>query len=201
MINDLPKKIIKRVGLLGKFFRKNKPKKSKYLPEKKEPVDISFVKKFTSNGGKFLFCENEEELKTNFQNILIENQISTSEVFSCEDSLVDYFQINNEIINPKAFLINCDFLISDQGSVMVSNRQILDKKLDELPKILIIIANTSDIKNDASDAMSAIKNKYGKTIPLNITNIHPTDTKKNSNFISYKRTSKELYLLLRDVNK
>ena len=163
------------MGLLGKFFRKNKPKKSKYLPEKKEPVDISFVKKFTSNGGKFLFCENEEELKTNFQNILIENQISTSEVFSCEDSLVDYFQINNEIINPK--------------------------KLDELPKILIIIANTSDIKNDVSDAMSAIKNKYGKSIPLNITNIHPTDTKKNSNFISYKRTSKELYLLLRDVNK
>ena len=189
------------MGLLGKFFRKNKPKKSKYLPEKKEPVDISFVKKFTSNGGKFLYCENEEELKTNFQNILIENQISTSEVFSCEDSLVNYFQINNEIINPKAFLINCDFLISDQGSVMVSNRQILDKKLDELPKILIIIGNTSDIKNDVSDAMSAIKNKYGKSIPLNITNIHPTDTKKNSNFISYKRTSKELYLLLRDVNK
>ena len=84
---------------------------------------------------------------------------------------------------------------------MVSNRQILDKKLDELQKILIIIANTSDIKNDVSDAMSAIKNKYGKSIPLNITNIHPTDTKKNSNFISYKRTSKELYLLLRDVNK
>ena len=65
----------------------------------------------------------------------------------------------------------------------------------------IIIAKTSDFKIDVSDAMSAIKNKYGKSIPLNITNIHPTNTEKNSNFISYKRTSKELYLLLRDVNK
>ena len=84
---------------------------------------------------------------------------------------------------------------------MVSNHHILDKRLNQLPKILIIIAKTSDFKIDVSDAMSAIKNKYGKSIPLNITNIHPTNTEKNSNFISYKRTSKELYLLLRDVNK
>ena len=189
------------MSLLGKFFRKNKPKKSKYLPEKKEPIDILFVKKFTSNGGKFLYCDNEEELRSNFEKILIENQISSSEVFSCENSLVDYFRINNENIRPKGLLINCEFLISDQGSIMVSNHQILDKKLDELPKILIIIGNTSDFKNDVSEAMSAIKNKYGKSIPLNITNIHPTNSKKTPNFVSYKRTSKELYLLLRDINK
>ena len=97
--------------------------------------------------------------------------------------------------------MNCEFLISDQGSIMVSNHQILDKKINQLPEILIIIAKTSDFKNDVSEAMSAIKNKYGKSIPSNITNIHATNPEKNSNFISYKRTSKELYLLLRDVNK
>ena len=189
------------MSFLGKFFWKKKPKKSKYLPEKREPVEISFVKKFTVNGGKFLYYENEEELKLNFQNILIENKISSSDLFSNENSIVDYFQINKENLNPKGLVINCEFLISDQGSIMVSNNQILDKKLNQLPEILIIMAKTSDFKNDVSDAMSAIKNKYGKSIPSNITNIHPTNPEKNTNFISYKRTSKELYLLLRDVNK
>ena len=189
------------MNFLGNFFWKKKSKKSVYLPEQRETIELSFVKKFTSNGGKFLYCENEEELKMNFHNILIENKISISEVFSNENSIGDYFQLSNEIFDPKALVINCEFLISDQGSVMVSNHQILNKKLDQLPEILIIIAKTSDFKIDVSDAMSAIKNKYVKSIPSNITNIHPTNAKINSNFISYKRTSKELYLLLRDVNK
>ena len=189
------------MSFLGNFFWKKKPKKSKYLSDKRESVEISFVKKFTLNGGKFLYCENEEELKMNFQNILIENKISNSELFSNEKSLTDYFKISNKVKYSKALVLNCEFLISDQGCIMVSNNQILNKKLHELPEILIIMAKTSDFKDDVSDAMSAIKNKYIKSIPSNITNIHPTNHNKNSNFISYKRTSKELYLLLRDVNK
>lgn len=189
------------MSFLGNFFWKKEPKKSKYLPEKKEPIEISFVKKFTVNGGKFLYCENEEELKMNFQNILIENKISSTELFSNENSLTNYFKITKEVLDPRALVTNCEFLISDQGSIMVSSNQILNKKLNQLPEILIIMAKTSDFKDDVSDAMSAIKNKYNKSIPSNITNIHPTNPKKKSNFISYKRTSKELYLLLRDVNK
>ena len=189
------------MSFLGKLFWKKKSKKSKYLPEKREPIEISFVKRFTLNGGKFLYCENEDELRVNFQNILIENKISTSELLTNENSVIDYFQIDNNILNPKALVINCEFLISNRGSIMVSNHQILDKKLNQLPEILIIMAKTSDFKDDVSEAMTAIKNKYGEHIPSNITNIHPTNPEKNSNFMSYKRASKELYLLLRDVNK
>ena len=43
---------------------------------------------------------------------------------------------------------------------MVSNHQILDKKLNNLPEILIIKAKTSDFKYDVSEAMSGIKSKY-----------------------------------------
>ena len=189
------------MNFLVNFFWKKKPEKSKYLPEKREPIEISFVRQFTYGGGKFLYCENEQELKINFQNILNENEISTSDIFSYEKSILDNFKISSEVLNPKGFVTNCESLISDQGSIMVSNRQILDKNLDQLPKILIIMAKTSDFKKDVSEAMSAIKNKYGKSIPLNITNIHPTNPDKNSDFISYKRTSKELYLLLCDDNK
>ena len=188
------------MSFLGKLFWNKNPKKSKYLQEKKESIEISFAKKFTSNGGKFLYCENEEDLKSNFQNILIENKISNSEIFSFEKSFSDYICYNDKFTSPRALLVNCEFLISDQGSIMVSNHQILEKKLDQLPEILIIMAENTNFKNDVSEAMSAIKNKYGKSIPTNITNIYPKNPKK-SNFISYRRTSKELYLLLRDFNK
>jgi len=189
------------VNFLDKFFWKKNPKKSKYLPEKRESLEISFVKKFTLNGGKFLYCENEDELRVNFKNILIENEISVSELLSNEKSIIEYFNIDNNSINPKALVMNCEFLISNQGSIMVSNHQILDKKLNQLPDILIIRAETSDFKYDVSEAMSGIKNKYGESIPSNITNIHPTNRQTKSNFMSYKRTSKDLYLLLMDVIK
>ena len=185
----------------GNFFWKNKPKKSKYLPKKKETLELSFVKKFTSNGGKFLYCENEEEFNLGFQNILFENQITSSDLFSNEKSISEHFEIKNENFNSIGIVMNCEFLIADQGCIMVSNRQILNKKLNQLPEILIVIAKTSDFRNDVSEAMSSIRNKYGKSIPLNITNIYPTSSEKKLNFVSYKRISKELYLLLRDFNK
>ena len=166
------------MNFLGNFFRKNKPKKSKYLPKKKEALEISFVKKFTSNGGKFL-CEKEEELNLSFQNILFENQITSSDLFSHETSISEYFQINNENFNSIGLVMSCECLIADQGCIMVSDRQILNKKLNQLPKILIVVAKTSDFMNDVSEAMSSIRNKYGKPIPLNITNIHPTSSERN----------------------
>ena len=81
------------MNFLDILFWKKNPKKSKYLTEKREPLEISFVKKFTLNGGKFLYCENEDELRVNFQNILIENEISFSELLSYENSIIEYFNI------------------------------------------------------------------------------------------------------------
>ena len=46
------------MGLWDFFFGKKhsvKPKKSPYLPETEDPLDIRFVKNFTSNGGYFLY--------------------------------------------------------------------------------------------------------------------------------------------------
>jgi len=41
------------MGIWKKIFGK-KPDKSPYLPIPEEPLDISFAKNFTSNGGLFL---------------------------------------------------------------------------------------------------------------------------------------------------
>ena len=51
------------MGLWDFFFGKKhsvKPKKSPYLPEIEDPLDIRFVKNFTSNGGYFLYNDSKE---------------------------------------------------------------------------------------------------------------------------------------------
>ena len=45
----------------------------KYYPEAKAPIDEKFTYYFNKNGGKFLYCENMEEVLEAFDNILLEN--------------------------------------------------------------------------------------------------------------------------------
>ena len=56
--------------------------------------------------------------------------------------------------------MNCEFLIRPR--LLWFSSQILNKKLNQLPEILIVSCKTSDFRNDVSEAMSSIRNKYGK---------------------------------------
>ena len=72
----------------AKFFGKKKKKeKSKYLPENEIPNDLSFVKKFTIKGGRFLFCENNNETSFNFNEILVENNWNLNDVFCFDNDI------------------------------------------------------------------------------------------------------------------
>jgi len=76
------------VNFWAKLFGKKKDKeKSKYLPENEIPNDLSFVKKFTIKGGRFLFCENQDETTSNFNEILLENNWNLNDVFCLNKDL------------------------------------------------------------------------------------------------------------------
>ena len=46
--------------------------RSKYMPDVKSPTDERFMLNFKNNGGKFLYCETNEEVMEVFDNILLE---------------------------------------------------------------------------------------------------------------------------------
>jgi hypothetical protein len=47
---------------------------SSFLPDATNmSIDEQFIYNFKKNGGKFLYCENLEEIKEQFENILQEN--------------------------------------------------------------------------------------------------------------------------------
>ncbi len=164
------------------------------------PVDDLFTFNFKKNGGKFIYCENLNEVKEQFENILEENDWFESEVLCYEPKLFNLLDENKLIYNhpstPKFFFASCENLIADEGSVLFSSNQIKHKKPNELPDNIVILATTSQILESKSDGLRTIKKKYDKDYPTNITTIKYFEKVQEEDFLTYGSCAKNLYLLL-----
>ena len=164
------------------------------------PVDEQFIFNFKRNGGKFLYCDSLNEVKEQFENILEENDWFESEALCFESTLFPMLKENNIFFdkpqNPKFLLATCENLVSDEGSISFSSNQIKQKKPNELPVNMVIIAHTSQIISGKSEILSAIKNKYKKEYPSNITTIKYFEKAQEEDFTQYGSAAKNLYLIL-----
>ncbi|MEO7976490.1 lactate utilization protein B/C [Flavobacterium sp.] len=163
-------------------------------------IDEKFIFNFKKNGGKFLYCENKQEVADQFENILEENDWFESEVLCFEPGLFSLLDENKLIYkaapNPKFLLAGCENLIGEEGSILFSSKQIKQTKPNELPVNIVIIATTSQIVSIKSDGLSAIKRKYERDYPTNITTIKYFEKAKEEDFTQYGSVAKNLYLLL-----
>jgi len=173
---------------------------SKYYPEEKLPIDEKFTYNFNKNGGKFLYCENWEEISETFDNILIENDWYEKEVFCINDQLSSKFDGYNlnftKNTQASFFLSTCESLVANNGSILLSSNQIREKKLHELPPNFVIFGTTSQLVDSISEGLRIIKNKSRQHIPTNITTIQDFENNKEKDFMSYGSSTKNLYLLL-----
>lgn len=164
------------------------------------PVDEKFTYNFKKNGGKFLYCENLNEVKDQFLNILEENDWFECEALCYEPKLFSMLDENklsyDKPTEPKFLFATCENLIADEGSVLFSSNQIKQNKPNDLPNNIIILATTSQILEAKSDGLRVIKKKYDKDYPTNITTIKYFEKAKDEDFLQYGSTAKNLYLLL-----
>ena len=175
--------------------------RSKYMPEIKLPIDERFTINFKANGGKFLYCEDTDEINENLKLIISENNWEDDNVMIFDDRLAEKFKSHNLKINNKSndcsyFLSTCEYLISNDGSLLISSHQIAEKKLKELPPNFVIFATTSQFVETISEGLRGIKNKNREKIPSNITTIKHFKACDDKDFLSYGSSSKNLYLLL-----
>ncbi len=196
------------MSLFRKFFGSNSPSSeeekdkedTKFSLENDAPLEEQFIYNFKRNGGKFLYCENEAEIKDQFENILEENDWFEGEALCYEPALFDILEENKiahiKPTNPSFLLANCENLIADEGSILFSSKQIKQHKPNELPTNIIIMATTSQIIESKSDGLSVIKKKYVKDYPTNITTIKYFKKVVDEDFTHYGSIAKNLYLLL-----
>lgn len=175
--------------------------RSKYMPDVKLPADERFTINFNANGGKFLYCENMQEVYTSFQNILDENKWVDKTALILDERLEQKFtdfKLNSSKSASAStyFFSTCEYLISDDGSLLISSNQIAEKKLKELPANFVIYATTSQFVETIGEGLKGIKEKNKSRIPTNITTIKHFKTADDKDFMSYGSSSKNLYLLL-----
>ena len=132
--------------------------RGKYMPEIKLPVDERFTINFKANGGKFLYCENMDEVFQSLNNILQENDWNDRDALVLDDRLEEMFssaklKTTKSIPKGTFFLSTCEYLISDDGSLLICSNQIAEKKLKELPVNFIIYATTSQFVENIGEGL------------------------------------------------
>lgn len=175
--------------------------RGKYMPEIKLPIDERFTINFKANGGKFLYCENLNEIFENLDRIIEENEWQENKVLLLDKNLEDKFKNTrlkktSKISDSSFFLTTCENLIANDGSLLISSKQIYEKKLPELPVNFIVFATTSQIVENIGEGLRGIKSKNREKIPTNITTIKHFKSGDDNDFLSYGSSTKDLYLLL-----
>lgn len=184
----------------------NSPKdeRGKHMPKVEIPVDEKFMIEFKENGGKFLYCSEKEEVLTNFNAIISENNWSKTTACIFNKELIKLFKKQNitlsQAIQGSEFLITgVEALVAEVGALLISSNQIAETNINEYPRNIIVFAKTSQIVKNIGEGLTDIKNKNKPKIPSNITtikNFRANEDTDNKDFLTYGSNAKNVYLLL-----
>jgi L-lactate dehydrogenase complex protein LldG len=174
----------------------------------RESVDVTFAQEFTKVSGKFIYCEDEEDmaekLKYVIQNNKLENVVCFEEALKplLEEHEIPFSYQSGEITKARAGITFCEFLIARFGSIMISSRQLSGRRLNIYPETHIVIAKTSQLVPEIKDALIRIKKKYNGSMPSVVSLItgpsRTADIEKT--LVMGAHGPKELFLLLVEEN-
>ena len=172
-----------------------------------EPLEIIFAQQLTKLNGKFIYCENENELCNNLSDLISEN--NWEKVFSFEKKAKDilkkakinFSENEKDISQINVGISFCESLSARTGSVLVSSRQTAGRRLPAFANYHIVIAYTSQLVYTIKESLNEIKKKYSKDFPSMIVNIagpsRTADIEKT--LVQGAHGPKEIYVFLVDT--
>lgn len=131
-----------------------------------ESLDVAFAQQFTDVSGKFVYCQDINDLVTNLK--LVFNQLGEKKIF-CREEMVQnilkktgltFYTGEKEFLQAEVGITLCEYLIARLGSIMVSSNQLSGRRLNVFPEIHMVIAFSSQLVPDLKQALSAINDKY-----------------------------------------
>lgn len=135
-------------------------------------LEEQFADAFIRLGGKFVFCDSEQELIDNI-NVLHANREWTH-LLCAEERLRNSFASKGiNIVEPAepyqeaadACITSCEMLVARTGSVIFSSRQQLGRTAPVFYPVHIIYAYVDQVVADIEDAINKMKRKYGDDLP------------------------------------
>ncbi len=138
-------------------------------------LEIQFAQEFAKINGQFLFCENKEQCIEDLQQLIKER--NWSNIYLWEQTLawltntiegVKQNDITFEDAN--VGITTCEALVARTGSVIITNASEAGRRLSIYPHVHVVIAFTSQLCADISDALTLLQNKYSEKLPSMISN-------------------------------
>ena len=140
-----------------------------------ESIELYFAQELSELGGKFVFVEAEKDLGKTLALIIREENFGP--VFCVNPALqaqlssqgVEYLTQDDEFINTKSGLTECDFLIARFGSVLISSGLTSGRKMHAWPEVHLVVAYASQLVPEISDAIIGMREKYNGILPSMLT--------------------------------
>ena len=126
-------------------------------------LDIIFAEAFINLQGKFIFCENEQEMETQLQQ-LINNKV-WMKIYCDQNKWNPTFSNTISLESCDAAITDCEYLVARTGTIVLSAAQQRGRTVSVYAPIHICIAYTNQLVYDIKDALQALQIKYADNIP------------------------------------
>lgn len=135
-------------------------------------VEEDFVMAFKELGGKFVFCDSEEELLGQIN--MLHANMGWKQMLCADERLLTLFRSKGiDIVLPAnppmesadVCITGCEALIARTGSILLSSAQNMGRTAPVYYPVHIVFAYLNQIHFDISDGLRALKKTYGGELP------------------------------------
>ncbi len=131
-----------------------------------------FAETFISLGGKFIFCDNEQELLASLS--MLYDNFGHKQFLCADERLLKLFHNNKigfvtaaspAVESAHACITGCEMLVARTGSVFLSSAQNMGRTSPVFYPVHIIFAYMNQVVYDIEDGIKGLKKKYGNSLP------------------------------------
>jgi len=184
----------------GEDLNVNPFKNNEDIPE------LIFAQELMAAGGKFVFCENTNDLHTQFH--ALASQKNWNRFRSGCDHVKEFLALDNDLIvdseqstGEEICITRCEYLAARTGSVVMSTSICNDPHLWSFCSVHVVIASTDQVVDGLSSAYKKLKERYTENYPSVVSVITgPSRTTDIENQLAIGAHGPvELYVFLIDV--
>lgn len=190
-------------------LRANAPKHKGSLPSVLPPVytpvaealDVLFAQQFGANGGKFMYCVNQEELVEQLQLLITQRQ--WQQVYCAEPllqvalSALPLTTTFDDLLGLPVSITTCEALVARTGTICLSSKTASGRAWSIVPPVHIVVATTNQLVYELRDILSL---QTSRSMPsmlcLASTNSRTADIEKT--LVNGAHGPKELFVFLLD---